>query len=56
MRRSSRHRSVTAVAGLAIVFFAALVMSLVAAGASWLRGGRYVHEELDQPAPAAARG
>ena len=42
--------------GLAIVFFAALVMSLVAAGASWLRGGRYVHEELDQPAPAAARG
>ena len=41
--------------GLTIVFFAALVMSLVAAGASWLRGGRYVHEELDQPAPAAAR-
>ena len=41
--------------GLAIVFLAALVMSLVAAGASWLRGGRYVHEELDRPAPAAAR-
>jgi MFS family permease len=41
--------------GLAIVFLAALVMSVVAAGASWLRGGRYVHEELDQPAPAAAR-
>jgi MFS family permease len=42
--------------GLAIVFLAALVMSLVAAGASWLRGGgRYVHEELDQPTPAAAR-
>jgi MFS family permease len=41
--------------GLAIVFLAALVMSLVAAGASWLRGGRYVHEELDQPVPAAAR-
>ena len=41
--------------GLAIVFLAALVMSLVAAAASWLRGGRYVHEELDQPAPAAAR-
>jgi hypothetical protein len=36
------------------VFLAALVMSLVAAGASWLRGGRYVHEELDQPAVAAA--
>ena len=41
--------------GLAIVFLAALAMSLVAAAASWLRGGRYVHEELDQPAPAAAR-
>jgi MFS family permease len=41
--------------GLAIVFLAALVMSLVAAGASWLRGGRYVHEELDQAAAAAAR-
>jgi MFS family permease len=40
--------------GLAIVFLAALVMSLVAAGASWLRGGRYVHEELDQPVAAAA--
>jgi MFS family permease len=33
--------------GLAIVFVAALAMSLVAAGASWLRGGRYVHQELD---------
>jgi MFS family permease len=31
--------------GLAIVFLAALAMSLVAAAASWLRGGRYVHEE-----------
>jgi MFS family permease len=40
--------------GLAIVFLAALVMSLVAAGASWLRGGRYVHEEPDQPVAAAA--
>jgi MFS family permease len=39
--------------GLAIVFLAALVMSLVAAAASWLRGGRYVHEELQ--APEAAR-
>jgi len=28
-------------------------MSLVAAAASWLRGGRYVHEELE--APEAAR-
>src|SRR5512132_2494497 len=33
--------------GLAIVFLAALTMSLVAAAASWLRGGRYVHEELE---------
>jgi MFS family permease len=39
--------------GLAIVFLAALVRSLVAAAASWLRGGRYVHEELE--APEAAR-
>jgi len=39
--------------GLAIVFLAALAMSLVAAAASWLRGGRYVHEELE--APQAAR-
>jgi MFS family permease len=31
--------------GLAVVFVAAALMSLVAAGASWLRGGRYVHEE-----------
>jgi len=34
--------------GLAIVFLAALVMSLVAAGASWLRGGRYVHQEPEE--------
>jgi MFS family permease len=40
--------------GLAIVFLAALTMSLVAAGASWLRGGRYVHEE-PAGAEAAAR-
>ena len=42
--------------GLAIVFLAALVMSLVAACASWLRGGRYVHEELDQAAAARSGG
>jgi hypothetical protein len=24
-------------------------MSLIAAGASWLRGGRYVHQELEAP-------
>ena len=41
--------------GLAIVFLAALAMSLVAAAASWLRGGRYVHEELVQAAAVTAR-
>ena len=40
--------------GLAIVFLAALAMSLVAAAASWLRGGRYVHEELDASAAGTA--
>ncbi|MGA3030496.1 MAG: MFS transporter [Candidatus Limnocylindrales bacterium] len=32
-------------AGLAIVFVAAAVMALVAAWASWLRGGLYLHDE-----------
>jgi MFS family permease len=41
--------------GLAIVFLAALAMSLVAAAASWLRGGRYVHEELEASPAGAAR-
>jgi MFS family permease len=41
--------------GLAIVFLAALVMSVVAAGASWLRGGRYVHEEPDGSGSGATR-
>ena len=40
--------------GLAIVFLAALTMSLVAAAASWLRGGRYVHEELEAAGVGAA--
>ena len=31
--------------GLAVVFIAAAPMAIVAAWASWLRGGRYVHEE-----------
>jgi MFS family permease len=39
--------------GLAIVFLAALAMSLVAAGASWLRGAKYVHQE-DEPAAEEA--
>ena len=37
--------------GLAIVFLAALVMSVIAAGASWLRSGRYVHEEPEASLP-----
>ena len=41
--------------GLAIVFLAALTMSLVAAAASWLRGGRYVHEEPDGSGSGATR-
>jgi MFS family permease len=39
--------------GLRIVFSAAFVMSLVAAGASWLRGGHYVHVEDEEPAAVA---
>jgi EmrB/QacA subfamily drug resistance transporter len=42
-------------AGLAIVFVAAAVMSLVAAWASWLRGGLYLHDESAlRPAGAPA--
>jgi MFS family permease len=42
--------------GLAIVFFAAGAMALVAAWASWLRGGLYVHDESaaqSRPTPAS---
>ena len=53
--------------GLVIVFSVAVVMSLIGAVASLLRGGRYVHEELepaaaddvvvdDQPTPIRMRG
>jgi MFS family permease len=40
--------------GLAIVFFAAAVMALVAAWASWQRGGLYRHDEsaAERPSPA----
>ncbi len=31
--------------GVAVVFIAAAIMSVVAAGASWLRGGRFVHDD-----------
>jgi hypothetical protein len=37
------------------VFLAALVMSVIAAGASWLRGGRYVHQEPDGSGSGATR-
>src|SRR5437016_5364109 len=44
--------------GLRIVFSAAVVMSLVAAAASWLRGQKYVHAEEEAvaeiPAPVVA--
>jgi len=41
--------------GLAIVFIAAAVMALVAAWASWIRGGLYVHDEsASEQRPMAA--
>ena len=43
--------------GLVVIFSFAACMCLIAAGASWMRGGRYVHEEHGQtgePAPAEA--
>jgi MFS family permease len=49
--------------GLVIVFSVAVVMSLIGAVASLMRGGRYVHEELElagvaagQPTPISTRG
>ncbi len=41
--------------GLRIAFTASLVMCLIAAAASWLRGGKYVHEE-DGGEPTEAFG
>jgi hypothetical protein len=35
--------------GLRIALTASLVMCLIAAWASWMRGGKYVHEEVDEP-------
>jgi hypothetical protein len=35
--------------GLVLAFSLAIVMSIVGAGASLLRGRKYVHEELEQP-------
>jgi hypothetical protein len=40
--------------GLVIVFSMAIVVLVIAAGASALRGGRYVHEEAAQAAAIAA--
>jgi hypothetical protein len=40
--------------GLRIAFTSSLVMCLVAAAASWLRGGRYVHEGGTATAAGAA--
>jgi MFS family permease len=39
--------------GLRIVFIASLVMSLIAAAASWLRGGKYVHIEDQRGLPGS---
>jgi type IV secretory pathway VirB2 component (pilin) len=39
--------------GLAVVFIAAALMSVVAAWASWLRGGRYVYAETPAFEPRA---
>jgi hypothetical protein len=38
--------------GLVIVFSTAMTILVIAAGASLLRGGRYVHEEQTVPATA----
>jgi hypothetical protein len=40
--------------GLVVVFVAAALMSVGAAWASWLQGGRYVHDEEERAAEAIA--
>jgi len=40
--------------GLRIVFTASVVMSLIAAAASWLRGAKYVHQEVAEAAEPEA--
>jgi hypothetical protein len=42
--------------GLRITLTASLVMSLIAAWASWMRGAKYVHDDGDRPAGGAADG
>jgi hypothetical protein len=43
--------------GLRIAFIASLLMCLVAAAASWLRGGRYVAKGSEgEPVPVGAFG
>ena len=39
--------------GLVIVFSTAMVLLVIAAGASLLRGGKYIHEDQDLPAAQA---
>jgi hypothetical protein len=34
--------------GLRIAFTASMLMCLIAAWASWMRGGKYVHDDLDE--------
>jgi MFS family permease len=41
--------------GLEVALSFSIVMCLIAAGASWLRGGRYVYEETDAPVAAVPR-
>ena len=41
--------------GLRVVFGVGLVLSLVAAGASWMRGTKYLHAEEGEPLEAAPR-
>ncbi|CAB1128055.1 MFS transporter [Candidatus Hydrogenisulfobacillus filiaventi] len=40
--------------GLVVVFTFSIAMSLIAAGASWMRGGRFIYEEEVGPLPAGA--
>jgi MFS family permease len=42
--------------GLRIAFTASLVMCLIAAWASWMRGGKYVHEEIAEEPDAGPGG
>ncbi len=43
-------------AGMRVTFYFSTVMMLIAAGASWLRGKRYVHQETAEPLPERSSG